>query len=79
MATYNGWRNRQTWNVALWLGGDYRLYTEAQRLVRGATLAQAVERIKRLCVEVWPDHKTPDGCDLRGVDWRAVARSQMEG
>lgn len=24
--TYNGWKNWETWNVALWLGNDQSLY-----------------------------------------------------
>jgi hypothetical protein len=27
--TYNGWKNRQTWNVALWIGNDYGIYMAA--------------------------------------------------
>ena len=27
---YQGWKNRATWNVALWIGNDYRIYCVAR-------------------------------------------------
>lgn len=33
MAEYNGWKNRQTWNVAMWLANDENLYRAACRFV----------------------------------------------
>jgi hypothetical protein len=34
---YNGWKNRETWNVALWLGNEYSLYCVAQGFKKYAT------------------------------------------
>ena len=31
--THNGWKNRATWNVALWIGQD-PLYTEAVAFIK---------------------------------------------
>jgi hypothetical protein len=28
--TYNGWKNRETWNVALYIQNDYQLYQIAK-------------------------------------------------
>lgn len=35
--SYNGWKNRETWNVALWLGHDESMYRLVQECAKGLT------------------------------------------
>ena len=64
--TYNGWRNRETWNVALYIQNEYNLYT----------LAKRCKNYSQFLMHSWRDRDavTPDG-----VRWtsRKVCRSEI--
>lgn len=38
MSDYNGWKNRETWNVALHIGSDESLYNLAKQCVEAGSL-----------------------------------------
>ena len=69
--SYNGWRNYETWNVALWIDNEQSTYSEAREMVREAyddtdedqTHEERLEEArhglaKRL--EEWVDEMKPD-------------------
>ena len=78
MATeYNGWKNRSTWNVALWLGNDEGYYNAAR------SLAQRKPRLGAVGAKAFVMHtlgwdRTPDGDRLGSVDWQAIAECIRE-
>ena len=81
MTTYNGWKNYETWNVALWLGNDEGLCHAAQRLaqsIKGRVSAAAA----RDFVEEYMPNGTPDFHGDAGryarVQWGAIAETIQE-
>lgn len=64
---YNGWKNRQTWNVALWIGNDEGLYNSACDYMRNVNKGRAAYRlfIEYMGME---SERTPDG-----IKWLSYA------
>lgn len=75
--SYQGWKNYETWNVALWVNNDFDLYSH-MRTKRPFTASSA----EAFCREEFPngtrDMRT-DGSKARGrermglVDWQEIA------
>ena len=74
--TYNGWKNRATWNVALYLNNDEGWYTLMRRHFEGDRINAASAR--EFCWIVWPCGNTPDGDELTEVHWPSIARMIRE-
>ena len=74
--TYNGWKNRETWLVALWLSNDETLYKSIMEMpeINSVTVALMTGYLlyKRVCPGFNDDM---DGLSLFDVDWESVAAS----
>jgi hypothetical protein len=77
---YNGWTNRATWNVALWIGNDEAIYRDAVETVRrykqrGKPFTAGAAHT--FCVRVFYD-KTPDGIRIGAANFTEIAASMIE-
>jgi len=69
MSEYNGWKNWETWNVALWLQNDEGLY----RLARSTEIGNYRELARILHSELGMS-ETPDGVQWNycGLDFDSL-------
>jgi hypothetical protein len=75
MTEYNGWKNRQTWNVALWLGSDEYLYRAAVKFMEKRTHPKANNHYARFIKEQGlADERTGDKIKWLGsrLDYKAL-------
>lgn len=70
--SYNGWKNRETWNVALWIGGDEGLYNLAKESSDYACFVDQLQELNQPHAPI--AFQTPDGVAWNdsGVDIEEV-------
>jgi hypothetical protein len=75
---YNGWRNYQTWNAALWIANDEFLFELARET---GSYARFVERIRESNPETSIGYETPDGVSWKdsSIDTEAINRTIFQG
>jgi hypothetical protein len=77
---YSGWRNRSTWNIALWMGNECAYYNEYGEYVYVAAKAgkdiasvnNSWADAKALYRRVYEEAAKADGCIWSNVSWKEL-------
>ena len=79
---YQGWKNWETWNIALWFGNDEGLYHEVKDHPRRFTAKSAKDFVLELLPAGTPDMKKLSAGELHSaygrVGWGEIATSFNE-
>lgn len=81
MTQYNGWRNRQTWNVSMWLNNDEPLYIAAVKFMEQRKHPKANNHYLRFIKEQGlADLRTGDNIAWAGsrLDYKALNETMKE-
>lgn len=80
--TYNGWRNRETWIVGLWLGNEEHLYRAMMDIIREIPNPYMREDALRELIndEIQAEGFTFDlvNTALNRVDWQAIIEGHAD-
>ena len=77
---YNGWKNYETWNVALWAGNDEGLYNtirEHRSAIKRFNRESAADFTMELMPQGTPDFDGKPARYLK-VNWAEIARCYNE-
>lgn len=72
---YNGWKNRATWALNLWLNNEYDLYLAA---IANAKANRLEDWVRGSWYEFDTSMRVDVGSDLSGIDWAAIAAGLLE-
>lgn len=70
--TYNGWTNRATWSVTLWLANDEPRYLAMLDWFARTKVTQP--KVRAMLASVFEDGVTPDGDKVSDADMVEVTR-----
>ena len=75
---YNGWKNRQTWNVSMWINNDEPLYRAAVEYVKERKAAGKTPTYSGFVrKEGLANERTPDNISYSGTRLDRKALDQM--
>lgn len=79
---YNGWSNRETWAVHLWLTQDQPIYASVvDLLAQEGRVFEKAERLKEFVEDLYSDNPTvlSDIGSLWRVEWDEIVEAFTEG
>ena len=78
MSDYNGWTNRETWNVTLWVMNDEAMYESWKTHLAGSLgviVPWTVEEVADFLLEVFPEGRTPDRDNILLANLEEIAEA----